>query len=116
LKKRIASLLAVAALTLTLGAVAAPNASAQVSSHCSYTSSEPSLSEGSSGTAVKQLQCQLRFSVLSSNLTPDGDFGPATLADVKKFQSCAHLTVDGIVGPNTWASLDYWTNSPSFVC
>ena len=36
----------------------------------------------------------------------DGDFGRATEAAVKSFQSDHRLTVDGICGPATWAELE----------
>jgi peptidoglycan hydrolase-like protein with peptidoglycan-binding domain len=36
----------------------------------------------------------------------DGLFGRETLFAVKRFQTAARLTVDGIVGPKTWAALD----------
>jgi peptidoglycan hydrolase-like protein with peptidoglycan-binding domain len=36
----------------------------------------------------------------------EGDTGPATLAAVKAFQTQHKLTVDGIVGPQTWAALN----------
>jgi hypothetical protein len=37
--------------------------------------------------------------------TADGTFGPKTAAAVKAFQSAKGLTVDGIVGTQTWAKL-----------
>jgi peptidoglycan hydrolase-like protein with peptidoglycan-binding domain len=36
----------------------------------------------------------------------DGEFGKATEAAVKAFQRDHNLSVDGIIGPNTWAALD----------
>ncbi|MEU1290296.1 peptidoglycan-binding domain-containing protein [Kitasatospora sp. NPDC005856] len=114
--KKITAALGVAAFALSIGVAAAPAASAQASSRCNYTSSEPFLSYGDQSTAVKQLQCELYYSVRSSNLTRDGIFGDGTLADVKKFQGCVGLAKDGLVGPNTWAQLDKWTASSSYAC
>lgn len=57
------------------------------------------LRRGSTGTAVKAVQYELR------NLDVDGDFGPKTEAAVRTFQSKHGLDVDGVVGPRTWAAL-----------
>ena len=59
---------------------------------------------GSTGDAVKAVQSQIdaRNKQL---LAIDGDFGPATKAAVEGFQGPLGLTVDGIVGPNTWNRL-----------
>jgi hypothetical protein len=53
---------------------------------------------GSKGNPVKIVQAKL-------GIRPDGDFGPATEAAVKKFQSERGLVADGRVGPKTWALL-----------
>jgi putative chitinase len=56
------------------------------------------LKSGSTGDDVKQLQKQL-------GLTPDGGFGPGTVAAVKAWQTANGLTADGVVGDSTWAKL-----------
>lgn len=58
---------------------------------------------GSKGADVKNLQTQLNS--LGYNLAVDGVFGKNTLATVKDYQGKNGLTVDGIVGTNTWNSL-----------
>ena len=58
---------------------------------------------GSKGDDVKTLQ-----EMLNSNgyqLEVDGNFGPKTQAAVKDYQKKNNLTVDGIVGKNTWGAL-----------
>lgn len=53
---------------------------------------------GSKGQEVKELQDFLEITV-------DGDFGPATEAAVKSWQSKNGLVADGIVGPKTWDAM-----------
>ena len=64
----------------------------------------PLLREGSRGAYVTLLQ-----QLLESNLYPvgniDGIFGSRTLSAVRAFQRDNSLTVDGLVGPNTWSAL-----------
>ena len=67
---------------------------------------EPTLERGSKGQAVKDLQEAL----IELDFKPgevDGIFGVLTESAVKAFQGWAKVTVDGIVGPQTWERLDF---------
>lgn len=55
----------------------------------------PTIKKGSTGNAVKIWQ-------IIVGVDADGDFGSKTLTATKKFQKAHNLTVDGIVGTNTW--------------
>ncbi len=69
------------------------------------------LRKGSKGDAVRELQTMLLK--LGYDLGPcgiDGDFGKSTDAAVRSFQSDHWLTVDGVVGKNTWAELEKSVN------
>ena len=67
------------------------------------------LRNGSSGTAVRELQFYLYLLSAYESSIPsvsiDGRFGASTEAAVRAYQRFAGLTVDGVVGRTTWASL-----------
>ena len=66
--------------------------------------SQPTISLGATGDAVRWLQRALRRTP-NLGLVVDGIFGPALNTAVKEFQQGASLVIDGIVGPLTWAAL-----------
>jgi len=72
-----------------------------------YTQSElPTLKKGSKGVWVNLLQRLLLHHGYNCGSTgADGDFGANTYNAVTTFQRAKNLTVDGIVGPKTWAEL-----------
>ena len=82
-----------------MGAPVAASPIALTSSSC-----PTDITEGEIDGCVTKLQ-QLLDSA-GASLTVDGNFGSATLAAVESYQSAHGLSVDGIVGPNTKASLD----------
>jgi hypothetical protein len=63
--------------------------------------------QGMTGAAVKTVQglCNAREGAPITPLVIDGVFGPATEGQVKGLQQLFRITVDGIVGPNTWPVL-----------
>ncbi len=65
---------------------------------------------------MQKAQCYLNLSLSSAPIPEDGDFGPVTDEATRRFQACAGITVDGLIGPQTWSHLVYWANSPSPVC
>ena len=73
----------------------------------------PLLKRGATGSAVESAQlllihrgynCGGRKNLLGRE-TPDGDFGPATAASVRTFQTSNSLVPDGEVGPDTWRAM-----------
>ncbi|MFI0504552.1 D-Ala-D-Ala carboxypeptidase family metallohydrolase [Streptomyces albogriseolus] len=64
------------------------------------------LSQGASGADVTQLQIRLSgYPGYGAVLAADGEFGPATTAALKRFQSAYGLAADGVAGPNTFSKL-----------
>ena len=56
-------------------------------------------------TVVAKLQLMLNQRGGYPHLVEDGVFGPATESAVKHYQGNENLTVDGVVGKQTWGSL-----------
>jgi peptidoglycan hydrolase-like protein with peptidoglycan-binding domain len=63
---------------------------------------QPTIGPGATGDAVRRLQRALRRTA-NLSVAVDGIFGPVTETAVKEFQQGAGLTVDGIVGDQTWS-------------
>lgn len=61
--------------------------------------------QGDSNNAVRAVQDQLRSGYGYGSVTVDGVFGSGTETAVRDFQSKRGLTVDGVVGLNTWHAL-----------
>jgi peptidoglycan hydrolase-like protein with peptidoglycan-binding domain len=65
---------------------------------------QPTIRRGDEGPVVRRAQRGIRRTP-NLGLAVDGIFGAATEQAVREFQQASNLTVDGIVGPNTWAKL-----------
>ncbi|MET8836036.1 L,D-transpeptidase family protein [Micromonospora sp. NPDC004540] len=100
--------LGMALLAAGLAVPAAPASAAGPATGAAVTlaaTSQPTLRQGSRGSAVTTLQKRLtalRYDVGGV----DGIFGPSTHHAVVAFQKVNGLVRDGIVGPRTWAALD----------
>lgn len=73
----------------------------------SYREASPELQQGSLGPGVAWLQKALSGASVTVQFVPytgaiDGIFGPATGVAVQALQTWAGVTVDGIVGDDTW--------------
>lgn len=70
-------------------------------------SNRPTIRRGSRGEHVQFLQRSLiDLGYDLSRFGADGAFGAETEAAVRAFQRDQNITVDGIVGPQTWGALD----------
>ena len=63
----------------------------------------PLVRKGDHDHPVRTLQHLLRQA--GQAVTVDGTFGPLTEQAVRAVQQAKHLTVDGLVGPQTWGAL-----------
>lgn len=63
------------------------------------------LRRGDTGLAVVDLQQRLAGAGAEISPPEPGEFGPATEAAVRSFQTARGLRVDGVCGPQTWSSL-----------
>jgi zinc D-Ala-D-Ala carboxypeptidase len=64
------------------------------------------LSEGTSGEDVRQLQIRVAgYPAYGGHIATDGAFGPATKAAVQRFQSAYGLVADGIAGSATFSKI-----------
>jgi peptidoglycan hydrolase-like protein with peptidoglycan-binding domain len=73
----------------------------------SYREASPQVQQGSLGPGVAWLQKTLSGANVAIQFVPytgaiDGVFGPATDVAVRALQTWAGVTVDGIVGDDTW--------------
>src|SRR5262245_19892287 len=89
---------------------AAPVAAAPAPIRLTSSQCPTDIVEGEIDGCVTELQLLLNQDD-AAQLTVDGDFGANTLAAVKSYQSRHGLTADGIVGPQTKASM--YASSPA---
>jgi len=93
--------------------IRAPAAASAANDCCSYSTGNacqvyaPELDKGSYGPAVAAAQAALNYHGFGP-LTVNGSFDNAVQLSVRDFQKVHKLTVDGIIGPQTWRSLLYW--------
>lgn len=101
--RRIVALAAAAVLSTGIGGVAVLDQASAASTAVTQAKAYPVLQYGATGRPVVLLQRLLSYNGIKT--TPDGSFGPATLAGVKEYQRRQKIDVDGSVGPITWAKL-----------
>jgi len=84
---------------------------ALVGSKVSQAYSWPVVGQGASGENVYSIQLMLQAHGYSLGI--DGSYGPQTASTVKSFQSAHGLSVDGVVGSQTWPVLVVTTRNGS---
>ena len=109
-----ASVFAVLAVCASLMVTAAPAAAAPAPIPLTSSQCPTDIVEGEIDGCVTELQLLLNEDD-AAQLTVDGDFGSLTLTAVKSYQSRHGLTVDGIVGPQTKASMYATSPAPAAI-
>lgn len=89
----------------TFGGSTSTSNNSSTTTSSSTSSGYKTLSMGSNGSAVKELQEKLNSLNYSCGIA-DGDFGTKTASAVREFQRKNGLSVDGIAGPKTLAAID----------
>ncbi len=103
---RRASRMLLSLVMLLSAVVAGVGATAGTASADSCHTWNRTLSQGSSGADVTQLQIRVAGWVTSGErLSYDGQYGARTTAAVKKFQSAYGLSADGVAGPATFSRI-----------
>ncbi|MFG2545598.1 D-Ala-D-Ala carboxypeptidase family metallohydrolase [Streptomyces sp. NPDC048232] len=103
---RRASRLLLSFVMLMAGAAAGVGVTATAAHADSCYTWNRTLSQGSSGGDVTQLQIRVAGWVTSGErLSYDGQYGARTTAAVKKFQSAYGLAADGVAGPATFSKI-----------
>jgi peptidoglycan hydrolase-like protein with peptidoglycan-binding domain len=93
--------------TISMTAISGVALAAGTGSSAAPTTHTATLSVGSSGPAVKQLQRKLGVSAT-------GYYGPQTKSAVKRFQRSHRLAADGVAGPATLRALGIRVTSASY--
>lgn len=89
----------------TFGGSTSTNNNSSTTTSSSTSSGYKTLSSGSRGSAVEELQKKLNSLGYSCG-TVDGDYGAKTANAVREFQRKNGLSVDGIAGPKTLEAID----------
>ncbi|HEX6872730.1 MAG TPA: D-Ala-D-Ala carboxypeptidase family metallohydrolase [Micromonosporaceae bacterium] len=103
--RRASRLLLTLALAATASAVGVLTTTTAAHADACYTWGR-TLSEGTSGEDVRQLQIRLSgYPGYGAVLSLDGSFGPATRSALIRFQQAYGLSADGIAGSQTYSKL-----------